>query len=69
MHTAGVEIEGGQSLLQASTVEGNRGIGVYVHGVTSSRIDYNVIRNNGLSPEPLPGLFIAGSATPRVWET
>ena len=64
---AGVEIEGGQSSLQASTIEGNGGIGVYVHGMTSPRIEHNTIRNNGgAGPELSPGLFIAGSATPHV---
>jgi hypothetical protein len=67
MRLAGVEIEGGQPLLQASTIEDNGGVGVYVHGVTSPRIDHNLIRNNGVAPELLPGLFIAGSATPRVF--
>ncbi len=67
MRTAGVEIEGGQPLLQASTIEDNGGVGLYVHGVASPQIDHNVIRKNGLTPELLPGLFIAGSATPRVF--
>lgn len=66
MQRAGVEIEGGQPSLEASTVEGNGGIGVYVHGASSPRIDHNTISRNGFGPEQSPGLFIAGSATPHV---
>jgi serine/threonine protein phosphatase PrpC len=66
MHKAGVDIEGGRPTLQASTIEANPGIGVYVHGSASPGIDHNLIRNNGHGPELLPGLFIAGSAIPNV---
>jgi serine/threonine protein phosphatase PrpC len=67
MRKAGVEIDGGKSSLEGSTIEGNGGIGVYVHGLTSPNVDHNVIRNNGHGSELLPGLFIGGSATPHVW--
>jgi PPM family protein phosphatase len=67
MRKAGVEIDGGKSSLEGSTIEGNSGTGVYVHGLTSPYVDHNVIRNNGQGSDPLPGLFIAGSATPHVW--
>ena len=67
MHKVGIEIDGGKSSLQGSTIEGNAGTGVYVHGLTSANIDHNVIRNNGHGSEPLPGLFIGGSATPHIW--
>jgi len=66
MQNAGVEIEGGQPMLQASTIEANPGFGIYLHGSTSARIDGNLIRDNGHGPELLPGLFIAGSATPTM---
>jgi hypothetical protein len=67
MRKVGVEIDGGKSSIEASTIEGNGGTGVYVHGLTSTNVDHNVIRNNGHGLEPLPGLFIGGSATPHVW--
>ncbi|WP_109488735.1 protein phosphatase 2C domain-containing protein [Occallatibacter savannae] len=67
MSKAGVEIDGGKSSLQGSTIEANGGTGVYVHGLTSANIDHNVIRNNGHGSEPLPGLFVGGSATPHLW--
>jgi serine/threonine protein phosphatase PrpC len=67
MHKVGVEIDGGKSSLEASNIEGNEGTGVYVHGLTSANVDHNVIRNNGHGSEPLPGLFIGGSANPHVW--
>lgn len=66
MQKAGVEIEGGQPTLQASTIEANPGFGIYLHGSTSARIDGNLIRDNGHGPELLPGVFIAGSATPTM---
>jgi parallel beta-helix repeat protein len=67
MHGNGLEIEGGQSLFQASVVEQNAGIGVYIHGAASARIDHNTIVNNGHGSELLPGVFIAGSATPHLF--
>ena len=67
MRKVGIEIDGGKSSLEGSTIEGNGGTGVYVHGLTSANVDHNVIRNNGHGSELLPGLFIGGSATPRVW--
>ena len=67
MRKVGIEIDGGKSSLNGSTIEGNGGAGVYVHGLTSTNVDHNVIRNNGHGSELLPGLFIGGSATPHVW--
>jgi len=66
MHKAGVDIGGGRPRLQASTIEANPGIGVYIHGSASPTIDHNLIRDNGHGPELLPGVFIAGSATPDL---
>lgn len=66
MHGNGIEIEGGQASLQASTVEQNAGMGIYVHGAASPRIEHNTIVNNGHGSERLPGVFIAGSATPHL---
>jgi PPM family protein phosphatase len=66
MHGTGLEIDGGQSSFQASVVEQNAGIGVYVHGAASPRIDHNTIVNNGHGAEPSPGVFIAGTATPNL---
>jgi hypothetical protein len=68
MEGAGLEIDGGQSSLQASAVEQNAGTGIYVHGAASARIDHNTIVNNGHGSnghgsELSPGVFIAGSAT------
>lgn len=63
MQGAGLEIDGGQSSLQASVVEQNAGIGIYVHGAASARIDHNTIVNNGHGSALSPGVFIAGSAT------
>ncbi len=67
MQDAGLEIDGGQSGFEASTVEQNGGIGIYVHGAASPRIDHNVIVNNGHGAKPSPGVFIAGSATPHLF--
>ena len=67
IHGNGLEIEGGQSSFQASIVEQNAGMGIYVHGAASPRIDHNTIVNNGHGSELLPGVFIAGSATPHLF--
>jgi parallel beta-helix repeat protein len=66
MHGNGLEIEGGRGSFQASIVEQNAGMGIYVHGAASPRIDHNTIVNNGHGSELLPGVFIAGSATPHL---
>jgi parallel beta-helix repeat protein len=62
MQRAGLEIEGGQSSFEASVVEHNPGVGIYIHGAASPRIDHNMILNNGQS-----GIFIAGSAAPHLF--
>jgi PPM family protein phosphatase len=62
MQGTGLEIEGGQSSFEASVVEQNEGIGIYIHGAASPRIDHNMIIDNGK-----PGVFIAGSATPHLF--
>ncbi len=67
MRGNGVDIEGGNSSIQACVVEQNTGIGVYVHGATHSRIAHNAIVNNGHGSQLLPGIFIAGAATPHLF--
>ena len=67
MHGNGLDIEGGKSSFQACVIEQNVGIGIYVHGAASPRIDHNMIVNNGHGSELLPGIFIAGSATPHLF--
>jgi len=67
MQGNGLEIEGGKSSLQTCVVEQNAGIGIYVHGAASPRIDHNTVVNNGHGSQLLPGIFIAGSATPHLF--
>jgi hypothetical protein len=67
MNGNGLEIEGGKSSLQACVVEQNAGIGIYIHGDASPRIDHNTIVKNGHGSELLPGIFIAGSANPHLF--
>jgi PPM family protein phosphatase len=66
MRGNGVDIEGGESSFQACAVEQNAGIGIYIHGAASSRIEHNTIVNNGRGSKLSPGIFIAGSATPHL---
>jgi len=67
MHGNGLDLEAGKSSVEACVVAENMGIGVYVHGAASPRIDHNIVINNGHGSEPLPGIFIAGSATPHLF--
>ena len=67
MHGNGVDIEGGKSSLEACVVAGNVGMGIYIHGAASVRINHNMIIDNGHGSELLPGIFIAGSATARLF--
>jgi parallel beta-helix repeat protein len=53
--------------LRACLVEQNEGIGIYIHGAATSRIDHNTIVNNGHGSKPLPGIFIGGSSTPHLF--
>ena len=62
MQDGGLEIDGGQSSVQASVIEHNTGAGIYVHAAASPRIDHNMIVDNGQ-----PGVFIAGAATPHFF--
>ena len=63
----GVDIDGGNSSVQACAVEQNAGIGIYVHGAANSRIEHNTVVNNGHGSKLLPGIFIAGAATPHLF--
>lgn len=66
MQGNGMDIEGGQSFVQACVIEQNAGMGIYIHEAASPRIEHNTIVNNGHGSTPLPGIFIAGSAMPHL---
>ena len=67
MNSYGLDIDGGNSSVQACAVEQNAGIGMYLHGAANSRIDHNAIVNNGHGSKLSPGVFIAGSSTPHLF--
>jgi len=67
MHGNGLDIDGGKSSVEACVLDENAGIGIYVHGAASPRIDHNIVVNNGRGSELLPGIFVAGSATPHLF--
>jgi hypothetical protein len=68
MQTAGIDISGpGESVIEASDIADNPGIGIVVRKDTRARLDHNLIRRNGHGPAVLPGVSIEGSAVPTLF--
>jgi PPM family protein phosphatase len=68
MQNAGIEVAGrGESVLQASEIADNPGVGVSVRENASPRLEHNLIRHNGHGPAMLPGILIEGSAAPILF--
>ena len=68
MQNAGVAITGGgESVLQASEIADNPGMGVSVRENARPRLEHNLIRHNGHGPAMLPGILIEGAAAPVLF--
>jgi hypothetical protein len=68
MQNAGIEITGtGESVIQASEIADNPGVGVSVRENARPRLEHNLIRHNGHGPAMLPGILIEGSAAPILF--
>jgi PPM family protein phosphatase len=68
MQNAGIEITGtGESVIQASEIADNPGVGVSFRENARSRLEHNLIRHNGHGPAMQPGILIEGSAAPILF--
>jgi len=68
MQNAGIEITGrGESVIRASEIADNPGVGVAVHEDARPRLEHNLIRHNGHGPPTLPGILIEGAAAPILF--
>lgn len=68
MQNVGIEITGrGESVIQASELADNPGVGVSVRANARPRLDHNLIRHNGHGAAMLPGILVEGSAAPTLF--